>query len=377
MLQTYDIENLLYNKEIKVNGRTVRDQADGFPLSLVWSGSSIEFDIKASELHILVEGPYEIYENWIAVEIDGEILQRRPLNKNKEWITVFRMVSPDRITHVRLIKEDQAMSFDASHCINIYSVKHDGNILPNINDNKLKNKLKIEFIGDSLTSGEGCIGDRDAMDWITMYFSHTRSYPYYVSKKLDADYRLISLSGWGLYSSWDNRTDCAIPLYYEQICSILPEGPLKARGFGNDNDFNAWQPDYIVVNLGTNDNGAFHNDAFVDENGVTHKLHMQGDDYATEDADKIINACIDFCHKLRSNNAKSRIIWAYGLCDSHMFPYLQKAIDLYKNKYNDDRIYIIPLEPVDNDSIGSRMHPGMNAHKKVAEQICDFIRYNK
>lgn len=44
----------------------------------------------------------------------------------------------------------QAMNCDEKHAVNVYAVKLDGVILP-----VKERPLKLEFIGDSITSGEG------------------------------------------------------------------------------------------------------------------------------------------------------------------------------------------------------------------------------
>ena len=41
------------------------------------------------------------------------------------------------------------------------------------------------------------------------------------AKKLEADFRIISQSGWGVLSSWDNDPKCAIPKYYEKVCGVV------------------------------------------------------------------------------------------------------------------------------------------------------------
>ncbi len=346
--------------KIKVNGRTV-DNRD--PVTLIWSGSSLEMNITASELYILAEGPFENFENWIAIEINGEIISRRPLNKEKEWIQIFRMMDPTKEKHVRIITEVQAMNPDAAHCINYYEIKTDGTL-----SDVPEKPYKFEFIGDSITSGEGCMGAHEEMDWISMVFSHTNSYPYLVSKKLNADYRVFSQSGWGVSRSWNNIPTNAIPLYYEDICSLIPDGELKNKGFDKKNDFEKWQPDAIIINLGTNDNGAFNNDAYIDENGISYKFRSEDGIYNREDVNHVKNSCKNFLKTVRKNNPKAHIFWAYGLLEENLFSDIKDSITEYNNKNNDEVVFI-ELNKTEGEGFGSRLHPGIISHNISAEII--------
>ena len=339
---------------IKIHGRTIPCL---YPVSLIWTGSSIEMNIKCSELSVLIGSDYQDFESWIAVEVDGEIIQRRPLNKDKEWISILRMTDPTIERNIKIIKETQAMSCDVAHCVNVYEIKYDGEILP-VND---KN-IKIEYIGDSITSGEGCIGAQNEMEWISMFFSHVGSYPYLLSKKLNADYRVISQSGWGVYCSWDNKTECAVPLYYEDICSLLPNGDLKNKGFNDKNDFDAWQPDAIVINLGVNDDVAFHGNSYTDPvTGSVVQLRMDGDNYNTEDINKVRNAIYGFLKNVRSHNKKAKIYWAFGILGNDFAFAIKDTIDSYNIKENDS-VKFVELKNTEKEEFGSRLHPGKEAH---------------
>lgn len=352
------------NDKIRIGGRTIENRS---PLSLVWTGSYVEFNVKAKECKILIEGPYECYENWIAIEVNGEILSRRMVSREKEWITLFRMMNPDVPTSVRIIKEVQAFSYDSDkeHRLNIYEIELDGELLPI--ENK---KLKIEFIGDSINSAEGCAGAKEDMEWIAQYFSHVRSYPYMIGKKLDADIRVFSQSGWGVYASWDCNCNNVIPKYYEGICSLTAEGFFDKAGFHDRWDFTKWQPDVVVINLGTNDDGAFHNSEC--ENPTV--LNMDGEVYVEEDRFKVRDAIVDFLEMVRKNNPKSYIFWAYGILGENMTATILEAMDMYKNKSGDLRVDYIALPDTGEDEFGSRCHPGIKSHSNSAKVIAKAIQ---
>ena len=52
----------------------------------------------------------------------------------------------------------------------------------------------------------------------------------------------------------------------------------ESLGAFEENNFDSWQPDVIVVNLGTNDAGAFNSPEWKDEvTGETHKQKLNED----------------------------------------------------------------------------------------------------
>lgn len=349
-------------KKIKVCGRTI-DSRD--PICLIWTGSFVEFNVKASEFKVLIEGPYDTYESWIAIEINGEVISRRMVLKEKEWITVFRMMNPENITNVKIIKEVQAFGSDSEHRLNLYEIETDGELMP-VSD-KL---LRIEFIGDSINSAEGCVGATCEMDWIAQFFSHTNSYPYMVGKKLGADIRVFSQSGWGVYASWDCNTDCVIPKYYEGIASLMAPGFFDRNGFNSKWDFASWQPHVVIINLGTNDNNAFHNE----DCATPDVLRMNGEKYNKKDRIKVRNAIVDFIKMVRKNNPDALIYWAYGMLDNALEKTILEAIEIAKYDLEDKHIGYIQLPKALEKELGSRYHPGVKAHKKATRAIVKRLK---
>lgn len=348
--------------KIRVGGRTTECRE---PLSLVWGGSYIELNVKARELKVLLAGPYETYENWIAIEINGEVLSRRMVSKEPEWITVFRMMNPSIPTKVRILKEGQAFESDSQHRLEFYEIETDGQLLA-----VEEKKLKIEFIGDSINSAEGCIGAVCEQEWIAQFFSHTNSYPYMISKMLNADIKIISQSGWGVYAAWDCDLSHVIPRYYEGVCSLMPKGYFDQNGFYDKWDFSKWQPDAIVINLGTNDDFAFKNEDCPNRDALT----MEGDKYKESDRMKVRDAIVDFLEMVRRNNPEANIYWAFGILGCLMGETIQEAIEIYNNKSYGKKVSYIALPETQDDEFGSRSHPGVKAHRKAADKISGVIK---
>ncbi|MDG0811103.1 SGNH/GDSL hydrolase family protein [Cohnella rhizosphaerae] len=327
--------------------------------------------MKASELWIEVESDYDRNEPWISVLVNGAQVSRQMIAAGRHWLCVFRAMNEDTVKNVRIVKDTQAMSGDPSCLLQIRSVRCDGDFLP-VTDKP----LKIEFIGDSITSGEGAIGAACEQDWIPMWFSAIDNYAAMTAEALDAEYRIVSQSGWGVVTGWDNNPKSNLPDYYEQVCGLLAGDRNRELGAMEANDFAAWQPDAVVVNLGTNDGGAFNSPEWRDpQTGETHKRRLNADGTMNEDdvAD-FERAVARFAGKLRRCNPGAHIVWAYGMLGTPMLSAIERAVDAYRAQSGDARVTVVRLPEMTADTAGARHHPGKQAHARAAAVLVGAIR---
>ncbi|MBP3889075.1 MAG: SGNH/GDSL hydrolase family protein [Cellulosilyticum sp.] len=366
-LKDYTLEEI---QEIKVLGRTTKNRE---PLTLFWTGSGIECNIKASELWVEVEVDYEEYEPWVSVVVNGAYISRQMLDKGRKWICLFRGMTQDKVKNIKFLKEVQAMSADDKHCLQIHAVRTDGTFLP-----VEEKAYKLEFIGDSITSGEGSMGVILEEDWISMWFSTQNNYARMTADSLGAEYRILSQSGWGVYTSWDNNPKAALPLYYEKICGVIKGEKNKALGANEPNDFNAWQPDVVIINLGTNDGGAFHSPEWKDPStGKLYKQRLNEDGiFNEEDLTHFKEAVIEFLTQLRKYNPKAQLLWIYGMLGRPMLDAIQESIDQYKIQEEDEKVAFLLLPDTNSETVGARQHPGVRAHQAAASVLIEwFERY--
>lgn len=352
---------------IKIHGRTTSERS---PLTLFWTGSGIELNATGSELALEIETDYEQYEQWISIWINGAEVSRLMLEKGRRWITLFRGMNAANVKNIRVIKEVQAMSGDEHSLLQLHAVKGDGMLLP------VQSKpYRLEFIGDSITSGEGAIGAREEEDWLPMFFSASQNYTKLTADRLDAEYRVLSQSGWGVLTSWDNNPNSALPRYYEQVCGLLSGERNEALGAKQLHDFSSWQPDVVIVNLGTNDNSAFYQPPWKDEQtGVEYKQRLlEGSSYHPDDIAAFETAAAAFLHKLRACNKRTHLVWAYGMLGIPMLPAIYRAVERYKQESGDDNISVFQLPMMNDATVGARSHPGQPAHAKAAEELANYI----
>ena len=268
-------------------------------------------------------------------------------------------MSPENANTILLQRDTQPMSGEDNNVVIIHKIAMpaEAEFCP-----VDKKDLHIEFIGDSITSGEGLYGNPNEMDNITQNFGGTKSYAVMTAEKLNASYDVISQSGWGVSYSWNGSTFKALPPHYCNVCSVMVGKRQQGLGSIDAYDFEK-KADVVVVNLGTNDN-----------------LGLPETSYSGDREAKIVDDTYNFLKTIRTKNPAAKIIWAWGMISIDTVPaLLQQGIEKYKADTHDDKVYSLVLEPMENlehtdEDRGSRNHPGPATHKAAAQKITAFIK---
>lgn len=337
---------------LKIWGRTGKERR---PLTLFWNASGVEFSVKASEMWVEVTVDYQVFEPWADVLINDALTQRLMLNRGRQKICLFRGMNPCMVKNVKLFRDTPAMPADDRTLFQVEKVFTDGSFEP-----VPEYDLKIEFIGDSITSGEGCTGAPEEEDWISGCFSAIDSYPYRTARKLHAQYHCVSQSGWGFYWSWEGKKEDSIPRYYEKVCGLIGGEKNRILGAWEEWDFSSWKPDVLVVNLGTNDGAPFGDT-------LNH-----GD--PSPDLVAMKEAGVQFLKQLRRCNPGGWILWAYGMLGGQMAPYIREFLSRYQRETGDPKVRFVELPNCTGDMLGARMHPGNLGHEAAAEVLAKEIR---
>ena len=333
--------------ECVIHGRTDLERED---VPLFWNNSGVEVCVDATELWVEVEVDHSTYEPWYAVEINGSFMIRNMFYAGKHKICLFRNMTYGVIKRVFFYRELQAMWEDNDTHVIVKGFHTDGKFYP-----VPKYDHRLEFIGDSISSGEGTYGAREDTDWIPMYMSSSRNYINMVGKNLNADVRIISQGGFGVYSGWDGDLRHDIPSYYDNICGLALGDYNKSLGAGKDFDHKTWVPDAVLINLGTNDGTAFLN---------TPGIKMAA----------INKAAYDFLKKIRGYYPASYIIWTYGMAQDVVREALEGAVDRFAADTSDKKVSYLALPNCEEDEIGSHMHPGPKCHEQAAKVITDYLK---
>ena len=214
--------------------------------------------------------------------------------------------------------------------------------------------LYIEFIGDSITSGQGTAGVKGAENLyngtnVTDYSDGTKTYAYLTAKEFDADYSIISESAIAMDGSWfGGRT---IFDHYNSYSHAREHTKGDKYSF----DFeNARVPDLVVINLGTNDS------ALTNNPNTSHPTTPE----------KVNAAVKKFISLIREKYGDDvSIVYASGMLGNSGATWnaIYSALDELGG------IYKVTLP---GDAAGQSDHPSAAAHENAGNTLINFIKDN-
>lgn len=360
--------NELGGDRVRVLGRT-NGSLD--PLTVFFSASGMEVNAKCTELWVDLHVEYKTAAPFLDIIMNGARTQRILLPQGDIRLCAVKGLAGTRANNIRILRDTQPMPDDPDLLLQITGVETDGEFLP------LRNySMKIEFIGDSITTGEGLIGETGDQDWVPCCMDSVNDYTYRTAEALGAEFRVFSMSGWGVHTSWENNNRQVIPEFYETLCGMSAEGAGAEYGAGDRWDFSRWRPDVVVINLGTNDCGAFDTPAYTDPvSGEVWKMHRTADGaMAPEDLQVFQDAVYGFLTMLRRDNPQAYLLWVYGMIGNALMPQIYAAVDKFRLNTGDLRVGALELPNTLPGEFGSRMHPGIPSHRKTAELLSKRIR---
>jgi len=339
---------------IRLLGRTLSTEG-AHPM--FYSSSGCEFLFAGADVYAELYADYSVYEPWVAIFINDALVSRLPLQKGENKIQLLRGFEDGKPKKITLLKDTQAMFEDPDHIVLLKGLEAtEGEFLP-----LEEPSLRLSFIGDSITTGEGCVGALKEEAWNATLMSSAMSYPRVLSSMLNAEYQVLSQSGWGVLSGWDNDPRHKLPVLYEGLCTPY-KGKLAAKLHSQEPYDFSFKSDWIIINLSTNDDSAINQTPFL----------LKGKEYkqTLEDkGEKLIEGMKAFLLTVRKHNPSSKILWCYGMLPGGMFPYIEEAV----RRCEDEKIFTLELEAVREDSMGSRQHPGALCHVEAAADLALFL----
>lgn len=249
------------------------------------------------------------------------------------------IINDSQVHKITIIKiTEAAMSY--AQLLDI-SVEH-GNIIPY--QYTEDNRLKVEFIGDSITCGYGVYGEPNS-EYNISEEDGMVTYAALTAEKLNLNARYFSVSGFGVYLKYDGDLNGVIPKVYPYTNYFVDD----TLAF----DFSEFIPDLYVINLGTNDSG-----------------HLGDESIRT----KFVNSYVDFLRLLKEKSPKAKVLCIIGTLCTNVYPSIIEAVKLAENTGLSDLYTMeLPYHNVELDGMASG-HPSLITHKKDAILLTNKIK---
>lgn len=355
-----DIENRIHRM-----GRTYKDTETGI-LHFNWTCSGLELTFRGTcliaSLHAqsgveterdMISGNMEERATWpwISVFLDDEEVPCRWFEISKPEDTQLIFQSETEETHrIRIVKITENLKTG----LGIDHFFMEGEILPSEN---CSGRRKIEFIGDSITCGFG----NETKEKDRLFYSDEEngwlSHAAIAARKLNMDWNMICVSGICLGKREMIPLPYAMNDLYPYTDRIL-EDRLERKEY-QVWDFASNTPDYVVLNLGTND-----------ATGII------GDTDPEQEEKKFHTEYYEFLKMLRQyNGADTRIICALGSMDYYLYHHITEIVTEYRNNTGDDKVTYFRYPKIDfMDPLGACAHPYVITHEKMAESLIQYIK---
>jgi len=208
---------------------------------------------------------------------------------------------------------------------------------------------RIEFIGNSITSGYGVEGDSAACHFSAETENAAMSYAAMTARELRADYSLVAYSGRGVVRNYGERSKASLepmPSLYDRIC--FSDSAKKWN-------FASWVPQAVVINLGTND---FSTQPFPDK-AVFQQAYV-----------RLIN-------RVRSLYPGVTIFCVSGpMIEEPCWGYIKETVEQEQKGKRDKDIFFVGIErsKLTDADWGCDYHPNVYGMSKITEILVSEIK---
>lgn len=321
------------------------DRGDPDKLRLYSPGAYIAFRFKGSEFSVDLRNNFpDENHNYVSIEVDDEYKGKFKVEYEKENLKP-KLKLENGVHDVVICKATESIS----GYLEIGSIYCDSLL-----ENEISYSRRIEFIGNSITCGAEA--DTSAMGCDDgVYHDNMNAYMAYgprVSRELNADYVLSSVSGLGVIRFW-NAEIPNLPLVYESLFLTEDKSELWEAS-----DYN---PDLVSICLGQND--------FSEGDGSYDRQPL--------DSTTFVDAYLMFIQRIhdRYPNAKISILNSPMLgpeLSTKFDTWLEQIISLLNTQYEQDVLsYYTFTKQYANGCTG---HPNLEDHKDIAEELMPFYR---
>jgi len=326
-----------FDPAVRINGRFAQE-AEAARASF----SGVEFTIafEGTEASVLLKSPGNVF----SIVIDGKQMPPLDLSANGEEKHLIAENLAQKTHVISVAKRTESAQGDAIFKgFEIMGVPKK-EALPK------KPKLKIEFLGNSITAGYGVLDTVKEHPYTPITQDVFSSYAGVVARELKAEMRTVAFSGRGVFRNQpDARDSLVLPDFFPYI-SVNSKIPW---------DF-SWQPDIAVIELGTND------------------FAMGAPDSA-----QFVNAMVMFAKQVREKYPKAKIVMVDGPMLNDSWPkgvksltLCKKFLDAAKKELAKQHILVhrFSLSRQTGElGYGANWHPSKRQSEKNGKELAKFI----
>lgn len=347
-------------------GRTLYDEplqamffnwtASGFQLT--FEGTRVEVETVAFAETFPGDGPNQPH---IAVFLDGqpEPLHILSAEAGEQRLCLYAGDTPQTHT-LRVVKRSE----NSKGRLGLKAVWVEGSL----RDTALRQAaLKLEFVGDSITCGFGNDMAADEALFDAAKENAFTAYPAVAAQLLDADYQCVCVSGIPLCWASDPSYRLRLPQFegftppvrtmegfYDYADRNHEEAAGRTEGF-TPWHFERFQPDAVIVNLGTNDG---------------FRLRVSG--CTPQEEAHFTQRYTAFLHTLRRRNgARAVLACVLGSMDYYLYDAIEKAVAAYRGESGDTRVFCMKFAPIDpwGEGFGGLGHPNSKTHIRMGREL--------
>ncbi len=286
--------------------------------------------------------------------IPDEPTKRITLSEKENHIVLFDSAEEKTVT-VRVMKFSEC----AFGYAGLKSLEIDGDLLSSPKAPASDDQLKLEFIGDSITCGYGIEGIWEKDTFTTQQERPDKAYAFLTAKALGAQVQLCSWSGIGLISNYVDPETIMLPDTHWLMQANWPytDKSLALRlGIEPEVwDASKYQPDIVVIHLGTNDISWVRG---MEERRLEYTAQLRH--------------LIEAVHR---RSPKAKICCCLGIMGEVLNESVAEAVELFKKDFPAVTAKaVLFTQQLESDGIGADWHPSALTHKKAAELLSAALR---
>ena len=318
-------------------------------VKLISSASSISFNFKGNTCSVYLKSE-DIYEhhNYVSLVLDGKYIGRLKIEKGESKAYPIKISEDKKVHQLSIYKATEAANG---------SVLFSGTTAEVVKSkSKNKDRKKIEFIGNSITCGMGNDTKETPCGIGEWYDQHNAYWAYgpILSRSLEVDFLLSSVSGIGMYRNWNDEhiEEAIMPDVYENL--YLNKDSSKRYGFN-------FHPDIVSICLGTND--------LSEGDGNKPRLPFNEGKY--------VSNYIQFIKMIYKHNPNSQVVllsspMVSGDRNTTLIKCLKQVMTAFEQDKKHKKIQLLEYQPITPKGCG--YHPDIEDHKIMAAQLEPFFK---